>query len=49
MYKVHQLNELMNLSSIARRLGSGLLYHNLLDCDPNPQTNSSRYLCQIAR
>ena len=24
-----------------------LLYHDLLDCDPTPQTNSSRYLWQI--
>ncbi len=22
---------------------NSLLYHNLLDCDPNPQTNSSGY------
>ena len=25
-----------------------LLYHNLLDCDPNPQTNSLHYIWQIA-
>ena len=24
-----------------------LLYHDLLDCDSKPQTNSLRYLCQI--
>ena len=29
------------------KIGS-LLYHNLLDCDPNLQTNSLRYIWQIA-
>ena len=28
---------------------NSLLYHDLLDCDTSLQTNSSRYICQIAR
>lgn len=28
---------------------SALLSHNLLDCNPKPQTNSLRYTCQMTR